>query len=167
MPRRRKGADYCPEIYTLLRDAQPRAEIGDKCDTRTPRERERARELAIGRLVKIYREAENRGRIDELDFCVHMFCEELKKRNQGQLPKAKGGRPTAEQRRLLIAVHLEEAIERRGKLRGSVKAALEEVAASDGVSYDHVSDIYKDRGPEFRRTVAVELVLRRRGFHKG
>jgi hypothetical protein len=158
VPRRRKGIDYCPPIPVLLRDANPtRAEIsGD------PEACER-RDLARGRLAKMYREAEKRRGIDRLDFDVRMFCEQLK-REQGCLPKLKGGRPTAEHRRLLTRVRVEEAIKRRGEKRGSVKAAIEEVAERYGVSYDHVSDIYKDRDPDFR-AVAVELDLRRRKIH--
>jgi hypothetical protein len=112
----------------------------------------------------MYREAKRRGQIDQLDFRVRRFCEELEKGGH-VLPKAKGGRPTAEHRRLLIRVRVEEAIERRGKRRGSVQAAIEEIAKQLGVSHDHVSDIYKDRDDDFSRTVAVELELRRRKIH--
>jgi hypothetical protein len=58
-------------------------------------------------------------------------------------------------------VHVQEAIEARGRKRGSVEEALREVAERDGVSYDHVKDIYNDPDPDWRYTVAVELSRRR------
>jgi hypothetical protein len=58
-------------------------------------------------------------------------------------------------------VHVEEAIEASGGKRGSVKAALREVAKRDGVSYDHVRDIHYDPDAEWRRIVAVELDRRK------
>jgi predicted HTH domain antitoxin len=170
VPRRRKGPEYLPEIPVLLRDAQELtvAELAEP-DARKRRERERDRDLAIAHLRKICRDAKKLRQLSQLDRAsVRIFSELLKDRNRGQLPKAKGGRPTGEHKRLLIAVHVHEvkkAIEGTGTKRGSLKAALYEVAKRDGVSHDHVSDIYKDRDPDFRRDVAVELDLRRRKIH--
>jgi hypothetical protein len=115
----------------------------------------------------MYNDAEKAGRIQELDFDVRMFCEDLKKRNRGRLPKPKGGRPTAEHRRLLIAVHVEEEIEARGRKWGSVEEALKEVAKRDGAAERYVRNIYNDREPEWRRAVAVELAWRKHEANKG
>ena len=178
MPRRRKGTEYRPEICVLLRDAQPTyAEIACERDSRKRRERERACELAIDRLVKMYRDAKKADKLGQLDFRVCTFCEELKQRNHGQLPKAKGGRPAAEHRGLLIAMHLQEAIERSGEKYGSKEQAFKEIAARDDLfdqrrrspqwatRYEYVKEIYYDSDPDFRRAVAVELELRRRKIH--
>ena len=59
---RRKGLEYCPEIPVLLRDAQPTVdEIEGESDLRKRRERERARDFATGKLLKLYRDAEKQG----------------------------------------------------------------------------------------------------------
>jgi hypothetical protein len=177
MPRRRKGTEnYTPSIDVLLRDAMPTyREIAGEPDLRKRREKERARDFAIDCLAKMYRDAQKRrprGRprkvpevaerkqTGQLDPRVRIFCEQLKDHNHGRLPRPKGGRPTAEHRRLLIAVRLHEAIEARGRKRGAVKEALSEVAECYGLSYDHVWDIYRDRDPEWLDTVAVELARR-------
>ena len=100
MPRRRTGkketpvfpSQILPDISVLLRDAQPiHAEIAGEPDPRKRRERERARRLATDYLVKIYNDAKKARRIQELDFDVRMFCEDLKKRNRGRLPNQRGG----------------------------------------------------------------------------
>lgn len=167
MPRRRTGnkatpdypSEILPEISVLLRDARPTyVAIEGEPDLRKRRERARERDLAIDRLLKMYREAEKSELLDKLDFRVPMFYEELKQRNRGRLPKAKGGRPTTEHRSLLFAVRVQEAIERRGGKWGAVEAALKEVSDRYGISSHHLKDIYKDRD---RRAVAVELELRR------
>ena len=163
MPRRRKGIDCPPDISVLLRDAQPtRAQIAGEPDARKRHENERARDLAAGRLTKMCREAEKRREIEQLDFPVRMFCEELKKRNRGRLPKTKGGRPTSEHRRLLIAADVHEAIERRGRKRGSVEWALNEVAQQHNTTYQYVREIHYQDDPNWRRTVAAELAARRK-----
>jgi hypothetical protein len=146
----------------LLRDAQPTFnEIEGEPDVRKRRERERARDFAIGKLLKMHRDAEKQGSLNQLDLQVRMFCDAHKARNAGVLPKSKGGRPLDEHRRLSIAVHVHEAIEARGRKRGSVEEALREVAERDCVSYDHVRDIYHDPDPEWQSTVAAELSRRR------
>jgi hypothetical protein len=113
--------------------------------------------FATDKLLKLCRDAEKQGTVDQLDPAVRIFCDTQKARNAGRLPKSKGGRPTDEHHRLLIAVHVQEAIEARSGRRGSVEEALREVAERDGVSYDHVRDIYYDPDPEWRDTVAKEL----------
>jgi hypothetical protein len=125
VPRRRKGLEYCPEVPVLLRDAQPTVdEIEREPDVHKRRERERARDFAISKLLKLYRDAGKKSTVDQLDPRVHFFCETQKARNGGVLPRSAGGRPTDEHRRLLIAVHVQEAIEARGGRRGSVEEAL-------------------------------------------
>lgn len=149
-----------PAIEVLLRDAQPtRSEIlGD------PEARQR-RDLAIDGLVKMYNDAKRARKIKKLDYRVGMFCEELKKRNHGRLPKAKGGRPSAEHRAVLIAMRVHEAIKRGGGKWGGKEKAYKDVAERHGASYDHVKDIYqrafgKHHDPDFRQ--AVDLALRDR-----
>jgi hypothetical protein len=162
VPRRRKGAEYRPEIAVLLRDAQATDdEIKREPDAGRRRERRRERDFARDRLLKLCRDAEKRGTFDQLDPMLRLYCRMQKERNAGVLPKPKGGRPTSEHHRLLIAVHVHEAIEARGGTRGSVELALREVAQRYGAAYDHVRDIYYDRDPEWRRAVAAELARRR------
>jgi hypothetical protein len=163
MPRRRKGVEYLPEIPVLLRDANPTYDqIEDETDSPKRRERKRAHDFAIDCLTKMYRRAEKRGQISQLNFRVRLFCKRLMERNHGRLPDPKGGRPTDEHRRLLIAVHVREAISSRGGKRGAVKQALDQVAEDDGVSYEYVREIHYDRDPEWQRGVDVELACRTR-----
>jgi hypothetical protein len=163
VPRRRKGLEhYCPSIPVLLRDARPtKAEITDEPDPSKRRDTQRAYELAVDQLTKMYRSARKSGKLDRLDPRVRNFCELLKDRNQGRLPKPKGGRPTAEHRRLSMAIEVKTAIGARGKKRGSVEQALREVSERFGVSYDHLRDIHYDRDPEWRSTVKAELSRRK------
>jgi hypothetical protein len=108
----------------------------------------------------MYREAEKRGQMERLDPAVRFACELLKDKNGGRPPKAKGGRPTDEHRRFLIAVTVQGLIEADPKKRGSVERALQKTSERLGVSYDHVRDIHYDRNPEWRRAVALELARR-------
>jgi hypothetical protein len=85
----------------------------------------------------------------------------LMERNHGRLPDPKGGRPTDEHRRLLIAAHVREAIASHSGKWGSVELALKQVAKDDGVSYEYVREIHYDRDPEWRRVVDVELAWRK------
>ena len=84
--------------------------------TQTTGERTRLR-ISDRYLIKMYGDAKKARKQGRLDFRVRTFCEELKHRNAGQLPKPKGGRPTAEHRRLLIAMHVRESIEALGKIQ--------------------------------------------------
>jgi len=177
VPRRRNGPAYLSEIPVLLRDAQAPtiAELAE-LDTRKQHERERDRALAIEHLTKMYRDAEKRRRMGGLDPLVRLFCEELKKRNHGRLPKPKGGRPANQNRRLFIAVSVREAIEELGRKRGSVDRAIRAVADRErkaakarGVRllrddyYQYVKEIHYDydRDPELRRLVTVEIAWRK------
>jgi hypothetical protein len=160
--RRRKGTKYTRELPVLLRDAQPTwREIDGEPNAHRRRERIRSRDTAIDALTKMYRDAQKRGATARLDVRVRNFCEGLKSRNRGRLPKSKGGRPTGEHRRLLLAIKVHEAIEARGNRRGSVESALSEVASRLGVSYDHLRDIHYDRDPKWRRAVKAELARRK------
>ena len=170
MPRRRAGnknhpqfpCAILPEISVLLRHAQPlHKEIEGETDSRARRERERARDFARDCLFKMYRYAEKRGKLGDLDIRVRFFCEQLRLHNDGILPRAKGGRPVSDHRRLLIAVHVHQEIEALGRKKGSVEKALKHVAEDDGVSYEYVREIHYDRDPEWRRIVAVELARRK------
>lgn len=164
MPRRRKGIVYCPEISVLLRDAQPTQAEMKETDAL------KRRAQAVDCLTKIYRDTKKLRQLSQVDRArVRIFCALLKDRNRGSLPKpkkAKGGRPTSEHRRVLIAAHVQEAIERNGQKHGSKEKAFKEVAESDGASYDHVKDIYyrafgENYNPDFRE--AVDLKLAKRG----
>jgi hypothetical protein len=166
MPRRRKGIAYCPDISVLLRDAQPtRAEM-------TQPDALKRRAEALDRLTKIRRHPKKLRQLSQLDRArVCIFCKLLKDRNRGRLPKAKkakGGRPIAEHRSVLIAAHAREAVEERGEKHGSKTQAFNKVAERDGASYDHVKDIYyrafgKDHDPDFREAVDLKLTERKRG----
>jgi hypothetical protein len=170
MPRRQAGnKDHPqfprairPDISVLLRDGQPlHKEIEGEPNPRKRRERERARDFAHDCLFKMYRYAERRGKLEDLDIRVRFFCEESRERNAGILPRPTGGRPTLEHRRLSLAVHVIEEIEALGRKRGSIELALKTVAKRDNVSYDHVRDIHYDPDPGWRRVVAAELARRK------
>jgi hypothetical protein len=179
MPRRRKsppeispglllrsvtGREWRPvdEISLLLADAQPTyAEIEGEPDPRKRRKRERARDFASDRLAKMYLDAEKRRELDRLDFRVRIFCKLRMDRNDGRLPKPKGGRPTKEPDRFLISIEVLETIERLGvENRGSVEAALEEVRKKHCTTYRNVRNIYYDSDPDWRRAVLLELARR-------
>jgi hypothetical protein len=161
VPRRRKGTEYPPNIPVLWRDAFPRrAEVEDEPDEHKRRERKRARDLAVDHLTKMYRQAEKRNQMDQLDPLVRLACDLLKDQNRGRLPKAKGGRPPDERRRLLIAVTVQELIKADPKKRGAVERALQKTSECLGANYDYVRDIHYDRNPEWRRAVALELARR-------
>jgi hypothetical protein len=167
VPSRRTGKratpDYpsqlVPDTDVLLRDAQPtRTEI-----LREPDARQR-REAAIDHLVRMFNDAKRTRKIKQLDYRVRMFCEELKKRNRGLLPKSKGGRPpgTGEHRAVLFAVRVKEAIESGGGKWGSKEAAYREISDRYRASYDYVKEIYlrafgEHPDPDFRE--AVDLAL--------
>jgi hypothetical protein len=125
----------------------------------------------------MYRDAEKRRQLDRLDPLVRLFCEELKRRNLGELPKAKGGRPANQNRRLLIAVRVREAIAEFGGKRGSVDRALRAVANQERKAaklrragilrddyYEYVKEIHYDydRDPELRSDVDVEIDRRKK-----
>jgi hypothetical protein len=80
---------------------------------------------------------------------------------EGSLPEPKGGRPTKEDDRLLIAADMLEAIERVGiEKRGSVETALEEVRKTRGTTYRYVRNIYYNPDPNWRRDVLLYLAMR-------
>jgi hypothetical protein len=164
MPRHwhRKSQKYVPEIEILLRNANPtRSEIEGELDRKKREARQRERDIARDELMRMYRDW-NSGTSSILDFRVRLFCERLIAENEGRIPPPLNtGRPPDKHRRLLIAVHVKEAIEASGGKRGSVKAALSEVARRDGVSYDQVRDIHYDPDPDWRGIVAVELSRRK------
>jgi hypothetical protein len=176
VPRRRTGkkataalpAGYVPDISVLLRDAAPiGAEIASAAELPDRQRREvcRRRELAIENLIKMYQDAKKHEQLDQLEPRVRLFCEQLKERHGGELPKPKGGRPSSEHRSVLIAVHTQEAIERLGDGWGSKERAFREIVERDGVSYYHVKAVYqrafgRTRDPDFRQ--AVDFALRER-----
>jgi hypothetical protein len=185
MPRRRKGVDYLPFVPVFERDAMTTdAEIEGEPDPRKRRELKRARDEAVVRLMKL-----------SWDTRVRVFLDLLRDRYGDRLPKAKGGRPVTEHRRLLIAVNLHETIERRGGKHGDTEAAIREIAEPDelfdkrkrrrpsgrkgqqvllgpqrsepATRFDYIKEILKDTNPEWLRAVAVELKLRQEKFHFG
>jgi hypothetical protein len=164
MPRRwkRKGQKYIPEIAILLRNAMPTClEIKGEPD---PTKREACRhecEIARDELLRMYR-ARERGDLPTLDFQVRNCCEQWIAQNGGRIPPPLNtGRPPDKHRRLLIAVHVKEAIGASGGKWGSVEAALQKVAGRERLSYDQVRDIHYDPDPEWRRAVAIELSWRK------
>jgi hypothetical protein len=158
----RKGVPHIPQLPVLFRDAQPTyADIEGEPDAYKRAERERARDRAIDELVKRYRAAEKGGKLNELDPGIRWFCEALKRRNDGRFPKARGGAPTKEHERLLLAISVQEKIEALGKTRGKVELALREVADQFRRSYDHVRDIHYDRDPHWRSILRAEVARRK------
>jgi hypothetical protein len=95
-------------------------EIEHEPNPRKRREFKCARDQAIARLTKLSWVPE-----------VRVLLDHLSDRYGDHLPKAKGGRPPNEHRRLLIAVNLYETIERRGRKRGDIEAAILEIAERD------------------------------------
>jgi hypothetical protein len=146
------------EISVLVADAQAYGAIASEPDALERRKLERARDLARDRLMQIYRRAERYGQIDQLDFRIRLVCELLKDHNED---KPTGGRPPKEDRRLLIATDVLEAIERRGvEKRGSVEAAIAEVTQRHAIAQRYVQNIYYDRSPKWRRVVLLDLAMR-------
>jgi hypothetical protein len=151
------------DLSVLLRDARTTGhEIKDEPNPRKRDELDRARASAIEILMRMHRNAEKRDALSQLDPRIRNFVEDLKARNRRphrkRLPKPKGGRPFGNRvKRLKHAIKIHEAIEARGKKRGSVEAALNEVADCLGVSYEYLREIHYDRDPEWRRDVRAEL----------
>jgi hypothetical protein len=161
MTKPRKGTKYDSDVAILLRDAEPKwAEIEGQPDPRKRHENERARDLAIDELVFIYRDALNLGALERLDPRVLIFCERLKDRNAGRLPRPKGGRPSNPHRRLLIEMMVIEAIEAEGGKRGAVERAMRQAAGRFGVEYRRVREIHYDPDPDWKRLVRVSRALR-------
>jgi hypothetical protein len=130
-------------ISHLLRDACPTFfEIEGEKDPAKRRANERARDQATDALIKLYREAERRNGLSELDISVRFFCQDLKARNGGKLPNPKGGRPAEEDRYLRIAFYITEKAEVRGGGHGSVEGALKDAAEHFNLDYKTVRDIY-------------------------
>jgi hypothetical protein len=155
------------------------AEIEGEPDPRKRRELKRARDEAVARLMKL-------SWVPRVRVFLDLYGD--------RLPKAKGGRPANEHRRLLIAVNLQEAIERRGGKHGDIEAAIWEIAERDelfdkrkrrrpsgrkgqqvsepqpsepATRYDYIKEILNDTDPDWCRAVAVELELRRQKIHFG
>jgi len=153
------------ELATVLRDAQPtRHEIDGEPNLRKRRERIALAKSAREVLMRIHRDAEKRASLHRLDPRVRNFVEGVKARNGGCLPKPKGGKPLGhrDHDRFLLAIKVQEAIEARGKKRGSVEGALNEVAEREGVDYDRLREIHYDRDPDWKRAVKIELDRRER-----
>jgi hypothetical protein len=151
MPKRRKSDECVSELAVLLRDAQPTwSEIYGERNARKRNERTRAQELAQDKLLKMYWVAKKYQAIARLDIRVRNFCERLKDRNRGVMPKPKGGRPSDVHRRFLLAVEVQEARDARGRRKyGSLEQALQEVREQRKISYDYVKDSYYGRGARF------------------
>jgi hypothetical protein len=155
------------------------AEIEAELDPRKRRELKQSRNEAVARLKQL-----------SWDPGVRVFLDLYGDR----LPKAKGGRPANEHRRLLIAVNLHEAIDRRGRKHGDIEKAIWEIAGRDelfderkrrrpsgrkgrhvsepqpsepATRYDYIKEILNDTDPDWLRAVAVELKLRREKIHSG
>jgi hypothetical protein len=167
MTKPRKGLKYTSELYVLLRDAQPtRFEIEDEPDPQKRRERQRARDIAIDELITICNDHKMRGLLKQLNPRVFLFCEQLRTRASGKLPKRKGGRPSDPHQQLLIAVAVREAIASHGGQRGSVAKAIRETFERYGKRFgihriETIKDIHHNPDPEWKRTVDAELARRR------
>jgi hypothetical protein len=114
--------------------------------------------------MRLDRDAEKRG--SRPDQRIRNFIEAVKASNGGCLPKPKGGRPLGhrDHDRFLLAIKVQEAkeaIEARGKKRGSVEGALKEVAEREEVDYDRLREIHYDPDPEWKRAIKAELARRK------
>jgi hypothetical protein len=161
MTKPHRGTKYYSEVATLLRDAEPKwAEIEGQSDPRKRQENERARDLAIGELVLMYRDAAKLGALEWLDPRITIFCERLKDRNAGRLPRPKGGRPSNPHRRLLIEMTVIEAIEAEAGKRGAVERAMRRAAERFGIKYRRVREIHYDPDSDWKRLVRLSRALR-------
>jgi hypothetical protein len=170
MPRRRDPIKT-RELSVLLRDAQPVLPrdalpdlsrntqppwqaMGGEPSVRKLRERERARVSALEELARMYREAEKRGSLDQLDIRVRNLIERVKVSN---LPEPKGGRPFGhrDSKRLSLAIKTRAAVAARGKKK--VINVLYDTAEQLGVSYDYLHEIHYDIDPEWRQDVKTEV----------
>jgi hypothetical protein len=161
MAKIRKGEKYVPEIPILLRDAQPTwREIEGEPDPKKQKENKRKQDDATDHLITIYCDRQEQGRLDELDRQVLSFCEQLKSRNGGKLPRRIGGRPENSHRRILIAISVMDAINQKGGARGAVEQAFKEVAVKFDITPRSVRDIYYDRDPEWMDDLNAEIARR-------
>lgn len=124
---------YEMRVSLLLADT---AYCGDAPEDR------RAAERATDALIKHYREASCRGRMQVLDIRVRFFCDDLKARNGGRLLAPKGGAPDKEHERFLVAFWINERIVELGHKRGNVEFALREAMARFGLGYESVRGTY-------------------------
>jgi hypothetical protein len=111
--------------------------------------------------MRMDRDAEKRG--SRPDQRIRNFIEDVKASNGGCLPRPKGGKPLGhrDHDRFLLAIKVQEAIEARGKKRGSVEEALKEVAEREDINFDRLREIHYDPDPEWRRDVKIELAHRK------
>jgi hypothetical protein len=131
----------------LIRDAEPKwCEIEGEPNPRKRRENERARDIARDKIVTIYRQHEEQGRLHELPPDIQVFCKQLKQQHGGKLPRRKGGRPPGEHKTLLIAVSVTEALAAQTGKRKSVTQAIR-----------HVHETFKFNG---KRCVVPEATIR-------
>jgi hypothetical protein len=147
MPRRwkRKRPKIISPIDILLRNANPlRSEIEDEPDPRKREERQRECDIARDELMRMYRNW-LRG-ASHIDFQVRVFCEQQIVKNGGHMPPPLNtGRPPDKDRRLLIAVHVQEAIKASGGKReasrqpfGKSRSATEPAMTTSGTSISTV-----------------------------
>jgi hypothetical protein len=163
MTKPRKGQEYTPVLDLLLRDAQPTwREVAGEPDARKRRKNERARDLATDKLLAIYRDHERQGSLRELDIRVWNFCEGLKQRNEGVLPKKKGGRPSEDDAELLIAVAVAvaEAVASQTGKRKNLTRAIKQVSERVHKAETTVRDVYYRRDPEWQRDINAKLARR-------
>jgi hypothetical protein len=111
--------------------------------------------------MKMCRDAEKRGTMSRLDIRVRTFCEGLKARNRGHLPKPKGGRPTDEHGRFLLAIEVRERAEALGRKHGSVEQALKDVSERRKLSYDYVKEVYNGPDRTWRMAVKAQVALKK------
>jgi hypothetical protein len=119
MTKPRKGLYCAPSIRILLGQAQPLwSELQGEKDPRKRRARERERDLAKDELLRIWWRHARHGTLDQLPRGLTAYCEGLRYRNGGQMPRARGGRPEDLHRRLLIWFSVSEYVVARNRQRG-------------------------------------------------
>jgi len=152
----RKGTEHRSELAILLRDALPLTHELEQPNPDRRHEVLRRFDIARDVLIGMYQEANRSGSMQQLDAGVRMICEEWMRQNGGKLPSRKGGRPKDEHARLLIWLHVHDAIQ--GGM--GVVNAIRAVAAELPRTYEHVRDIWYDDDPEWRKWTELTLAMR-------
>jgi hypothetical protein len=152
-----------------VRDAQPTwFEIEGEAKPAERAEAERRRNVADVELFRMYRRARASRQLGTLPLDIRQFCEGVIARDPTRAAKAMRaatGAPQREEMRLNLAVAVLDWIDSQPGPRGSVDAALKDVArkfaAKYGTTYYAVRKIHYDSDPTFRRTVEVERSRRK------
>ena len=105
---------------------------------------------------------------------VRVFCEQLKRRNGGNLPPPRGGRPDNDHEQMLIAVKVKEALAAQSGKRKNVILAIKQVHDTleiNGkrffVPTSRIRDIYYRHRSDPERKLALKAELARLALERG